>query len=387
MMRIVLLAHAPVLGGSTELLIQARDYFLSHGHVVQCVFGTNANPADPRTADAWIIPPVPGGWRNQMREYVRQIESFHPDIVYTFAGKDEIDVLRFLRCVRVRHTSTLEEHPFFSTPYTLKKNRGFIEACTANTPDALEQSMRLSGQAGFLLPYLFPEPLNPITEVDPSRLMDERNPIEIAFVSRIECLQKRAQWLPEIIQHCEKAATRLNWHFYGDGPYASVLRSRLQNRPLVTFHGWVDRKTLYEKLPDHDILFFCSRWEGLPIAMVEGMRCGLACVSTDIPAGIRWTLEQGGGWLYDANTPVQAAEALIKATRDRTVLLQKRREALQLAKKLFSPKVTEAEYVQLETSFAQLRYNGNSLDLNTAPRLHGVSVLTFLKRQIFKPER
>ena len=155
---------------------------------------------------------------------------------------------------------------------------------------------------------------------------------------------------------------------------------------MVTFHGWVDRKTLYEKLPHYDILFFCSRWEGLPIAMVEGMRCGLACVSTNIPAGIRWTLEQGGGWLYDANTPVQAAEALIKATQNRAVLLQKRREALQLARKLFNAKASEAQYLELETSLAQLRYNGNSLSINTASRLHGVSVLTFLKRQIFKPE-
>lgn len=386
-MRIALLSHAPVRGGSTDLLIQARDYFISRGHTIQCIFGQGAEPADPRTAGAWIVPPTSGGWRGRLREYVRLVESFQPEIAYAISGKDEIDVFRFLRCVRVRHISSLEQHDYFNVPHTLKKGRRFIEACTANTPDALEQVARISGKPTFLLPYLFPEPLNQIEDVDPARLMDTGNPIEIAFVSRLERYQKRTQWLPDIIRICEKAGANLTWHFYGDGPEAPALRARLETNPRVIFHGWVQRETLYERLPHHDILFFCSRWEGLPIAMVEGMRCGLACVSTDIPAGIRWTLEQGGGWLYQADSPAAAAAALLKATKDRKLLLEKRREALHLAKKLFTPSVAEQQYLQLEAALAQLKFNGKVLNVSRALKFYGVSVRTYLKRLILRPKR
>ena len=384
-MRIALIAHAPVRGGSTDLLIQARDTFLQRGHEVQCIFGMGAEPADPRTAGAWIIPRVAGGWRDLLREYRRQVESFQPDLVYAISGRVEADLFRFLRCPRVRHVSSLEEHEYFNVPLSLKNGRPFLEACTANTPDALETVARITGKPTYLLPYLFPEPLNQITEVDGTRLLEAKNPIEIAFVSRFERFQKRSHWLPDIIRACEKAGANLAWHLYGDGPDLASVRSRVGDNARVHFHGWISRETLYERLPNHDILFFCSRWEGLPIAMVEGMRCGLACVSTDIPAGIRWTLEQGGGWLYNAASPADAAAALLRAVKDRAVLLEKRREALHLARKLFNTQTAEASYRQLEEAFGKLRFNGEVLDLDRAGKFRTVSVPTYLKRLVFRP--
>ena len=386
-MRIALIAHAPVRGGSTDLLIQARDTFLQRGHEVQCIFGMGAEPADPRTAGAWIIPRVPGDWRDLLREYLRQVESFQPDLVYAISGRVEADLFRFLRCARVRHVSSLEEHEYFNVPLMLEKCRPFMEACTANTPDALETVAQISGKPTYLLPYLFPEPLNQIAEVDGARLLDAKNPIEIAFVSRFDRFQKRSHWLPDIIRACEKTGANLAWHLYGDGPDLASVRDRVGNNPRVHFHGWISRETLYERLPHHDILFFCSRWEGLPIAMVEGMRCGLACVSTDIPAGIRWTLEQGGGWLYDATSPTDAATALLKAVKDRAVILEKRREALQLARKLFNTQTAEAYYQQLEEAFTKLRFNGEALDLDRAGKFRAISVPTYLKRLVFRPQR
>jgi glycosyltransferase involved in cell wall biosynthesis len=386
-MRIALLAHAPVRGGSTDLFLQARDAFLQRGHEVQCIFGMGAEQPDPRTAGAWIIPRVVGSWRELLREYIRQVESFRPDLVYAISGRVEADLFRFLRCARVRHVSSLEEHEYFNVPLVLEKCRPYLEACTANTPDALEQVAKITGKPTYLLPYLFPEPLNQIAHVDGAKLLDAKNPIEIAFVSRFERFQKRTHWLPEIIHACEKAGANLAWHLYGDGPDLASVQSRVADNPRVTFHGWISRETLYERLPLHDILFFCSRWEGLPIAMVEGMRCGLACVSTDIPAGIRWTLEQGGGWLYDAKSAGDASAALLNAVKDRALILEKRREALHLARKLFNVGTAAEQYRQLDEAFAKLRFNGEALDLDRAAKFRAISVPTYIKRLVIKPQR
>src|SRR5207244_4650774 len=122
---------------------------------------------------------------------------------------------------------------------------------------------------------------------------------------------------PAIIEGCQLAGRNFRWHIYGQGPLQTGIKADLQRRNLadkVCFHGWVDATTLAARLPLHDLFFLCSRWEGLPVAMVEAMLCGLACVVPEHPDGITYALREGGGWLYDARSPRACAIALIAAT-------------------------------------------------------------------------
>ena len=379
-MRIALLAHAPALGGSTDLLIQVRDYLLLRGHTVQCIFGGKTDPMDPRVSDALIFQSDARSWRDRMRAYVQLVEGFRPDLAYAFAGYHEMDLFRFLRCVRVRHVSTLEQHGFADIPFWLSEYRAFFEACTANTPDALEEVQRYTGRPSFLLPYRLPQMEASLAKVElPSRIDDTR-PLEVAFVSRLERFQKRAHWLPEIIRQCTKMGVPLHWNIYGDGPEGPSLRRRLAKAGNVTFHGWMNRAALYQVLPHNDLFFLCSRWEGLPISMVEAMRCGVACVAPDIPAGIHWTLSHGGGWLYNAISPRAAADALAEAAKDRDLLLEKRRDALRLSVELFPLTLADEYYPKLEAELQKLTFNGQVLDIAKAPKLRSIRLSGYKKR-------
>ena len=379
-MRIALLAHAPALGGSTDLLIQVRDFLLQRGHAVQCIFGGGTSPVDPRVQDAWIFKSEARAWRARMREYVALVEGFRPDIAYAFAGHHEMDLFRFLRCVRVRHVSTLEQHGFADIPFWLSEYRDYFEACTANTPDALEETERYSGKPSFLLPYRMPQMEDTFAKIELPSKIDGTRRLEVAFVARLERFQKRSHWLPEIIARCENLRVPLNWNIYGDGPEGPFLRRKLAKASHVTFHGWMDRAALYRVLPGNDLFFLCSRWEGLPISMVEAMRCGVACVAPDIPAGIRWTLSHGGGWLYKATSPRAAANALAEAARNRDLLLEKRAEAFRLAVELFPPSLAEQYYPKLEAELQKLTFNGNVLDVATAPKFKGIRASGYVQR-------
>jgi glycosyltransferase involved in cell wall biosynthesis len=384
-MRLVLLAHAPVLGGSTDLLFQARDHF-QRGHDVIVIFGEGAEKPDPRAKDATILQTRARNWRDFLRDYVALVESFRPDLAWGISGPRELDLFRFLHCARVRHVSSLEQHGFADIPFWLTENHDFIEACTANSPDALEEVHRLTGRPTFLLPYRLPEITPNAAPVVIPDSADAGKPVEVAFVGRLERFQKRAHWLPEIVRQCTKAGANLHWHIYGDGPEAPFLRTKLGGAANVTLHGWTNREQLYRAMPRHDIMFFCSRWEGLPIALVEGMRCGLACVAPDIPAGIHWTLAQGGGWLYRADSARAAARALTEAARDRSLLLQKRREALRLSGELFSPALADECYPKLEAALRTLKFNGRALDLATAPKFRAVPLAGYARRMQYAAE-
>jgi glycosyltransferase involved in cell wall biosynthesis len=243
----------------------------------------------------------------------------------------------------------------------------------------MEQVQRYTGRPTFLLPYRLP-PLDPsLAAIAIPENVSPGKPVEVAFVSRLDRFQKRAHWLPEIVRRCGEAGANLEWHIYGDGPEGPDLRAKLAHAANVTFHGWTARDTLYRLLPGHDLVFFCSRWEGLPIAMIESMRCGLACVAPDIAAGIHWTLAQGGGWLYQADSARAAAKALVEATRDRNLILQKRREALRLSLALFPPSLADEFYPQLEESIKMLKFNGNVLDVATAPKFRAVPLAGYAR--------
>jgi len=386
-MRIALIGHAPMLGGTTDLFVQVRDFFKERGHDVQGIFGTGSKEMDSRVEDAVIFNSDALSWREKMRAYADLVHSHNPDLAYVIAGRYEMDLFRFLKCARVRHASTLEQHAFADIPFWLSKYRSYFEACTANTPDAVEEVKRCSQRPTFLLPYRLPQLEQSFSKVElPSKIDDSRR-IEVAFVSRLEHFQKRAHWLPKIVRLCEKLGVPLNWNIYGDGPAGPFLRQHLANAANVRFHGWMDRTSLYRVLPQNDLFFLCSRWEGLPIAMVEAMRCGVACVAPDIPTGIHWTLSHGGGWLYQATSPRAAAHALADAVRDRNELLEKRRAAQRISIELFSVAQAREHYLRLEESFRKLTFNGNVLDPATAPKFQDVRPADYLKRIAYAVEK
>ena len=72
------------------------------------------------------------------------------------------------------------------------------------------------------------------------------------------------------------------------------------------------------------------------------------------------------------------------ATQNRALLLEKRREALRLSFELFSSSVAEQIYLQLESSFKNLKFNGNVLNTATAPKLREIRLSGYFCADSFR---
>jgi len=75
--------------------------------------------------------------------------------------------------------------------------------------------------------------------------------------------------------------------FVGDGPDLDVCRDeaeRLFPDGRVRFEG--HRDDVPSLLAEHDVAVLWSGYEGMPMALLEGMRAGLCCVANDLP-GVR----------------------------------------------------------------------------------------------------
>jgi glycosyltransferase involved in cell wall biosynthesis len=113
---------------------------------------------------------------------------------------------------------------------------------------------------------------------------------------------------------------------YGNGPFKNVIERLVQHFGLgerVTLAGHVSR--VADIWAENHVLVMPSRFEGLPLAMVEAMLCGRPIVATDV-AGHSEIIEDGvSGFLADAPTVPSVAvtlERLWKRRHDLEVMGQ-----------------------------------------------------------------
>ena len=95
--------------------------------------------------------------------------------------------------------------------------------------------------------------------------------------------------------------------FLGGGPDLAVHQQAAADLPHIEFAG--DVPNVAERLAQHQIFVLLSDHEGLPIAILEAMRAGMAIVATRLPGIEEMLTHRENAWLVP-NAPPAVAEAL-----------------------------------------------------------------------------
>jgi len=73
---------------------------------------------------------------------------------------------------------------------------------------------------------------------------------------------------------------------YGDGPEYEITKNLFDGLVAsgrVRFYGVVQRKDIFHAFKRADVLLLMSKWEGLPVVLLEAMACGLIVIASKIP--------------------------------------------------------------------------------------------------------
>ena len=134
--------------------------------------------------------------------------------------------------------------------------------------------------------------------------------LHLACVARLDPKAKGQDILFEVLAGPAWEARRWRLHLYGEGPIRNGLERlarRLGLSDRVVFAGHVPVAEIWAS---NHVLVMPSRFEGLPLAVVEAMLCGRPVVATDV-AGHSEIIEDGvTGFLADAPTVSSMANAL-----------------------------------------------------------------------------
>lgn len=86
--------------------------------------------------------------------------------------------------------------------------------------------------------------------------------------------------------------------YVGDGELMHQLKKLAQDYTAnISFLGWKDN--ISELLPQHNLFILPSLWEGMPLAILEAMSCGLPCLVTNIPGNNDLVKDGYNGFLFD----------------------------------------------------------------------------------------
>lgn len=149
-------------------------------------------------------------------------------------------------------------------------------------------------------------------------------------------VQEKDDWILRIVGGGEKEAT------------LKALAAELGIVESVVFVGPVRDMTVEYKAADLFVL--SSRWEGLPMTLLEAQYFGLPSVSTDCPTGPREVLSTGSGLLVEPENPAALAEGLVALMSN----LEERAEMTRAARKNAERYQSEAIRREWETMFESL---------------------------------
>jgi glycosyltransferase involved in cell wall biosynthesis len=135
-------------------------------------------------------------------------------------------------------------------------------------------------------------------------------PPVVASMGRI-CYQKAPEQFAEMAVRFEIAGLKARFVWIGSGEPAQEARLRAAG---VTVTGWVDRDEIRRWLAECAVYVQTSRWEGMPLSVLQALAAGVPCVVTDV-VGNRDAVRQGiTGFVAD--TPESMLIALRRLLQD-----------------------------------------------------------------------
>lgn len=121
---------------------------------------------------------------------------------------------------------------------------------------------------------------------------------------------------PRVFNEVAESLPNIKFVWIGDGELRNLLKAS-----NITVTGWLDRKKALEIAKSADAFFLPSKWEGLPMSLLEAMYLKKYCIVSDIPGNNDVIKNGKNGFIgTDKNTYVNIINNLKK--QDKSYILR-----------------------------------------------------------------
>ena len=210
-------------------------------------------------------------------------------------------------------------------------------------------------------------------------------PLRLLFVGRLE-EGKGIFDLPQIDAELRTRAVDVRWTIQGDGPDRAKVQSLWEDSERVRWTGRRPMNEVLQQYDTHDVLVMPSRYEGLPVALLEAAVRGTVPVVSDLPSGIPEVVKNGEtGFRVGIGDISGFADAIATLASDRAMLARMSESIAALSRDKFDIRRRALEYQDLYGRWRELRrprssgvklYYGSRLDQPWIPN----ALVRYLRR-------
>jgi glycosyltransferase involved in cell wall biosynthesis len=180
-------------------------------------------------------------------------------------------------------------------------------------------------------------------------------PLRLIFAGRLEHGQKGVLELPAIAAALQARAIDATWTIIGDGPDGAALRSMWPESSTLRYFGTLTNTDTIARLPDHDVFVLPTRAEGLPVALLEAMGCGVVPVVSNIDSGVPDVVTAGvNGLLPEVGDAAGFAAAIARLDGDRALLDRMSAAGRRIVEERFDVRDRVADYQALYARYGEL---------------------------------
>ena len=170
-----------------------------------------------------------------------------------------------------------------------------------------------------------------------------RDALVVGAVGRLEPQKAFADLLTAFTRVAAELGGKARLVIVGSGSELDVLREQADALGIgaqLVLTGF--RDDVRDLIPSFDVMAFSSLYEGLPVALLEAMACGVGVVATAVPGLVEVLSDRENALLVPARSPQALADALCYALRHPEV----RHALARRAGELFRQRYTADRMVQ-----------------------------------------
>lgn len=176
--------------------------------------------------------------------------------------------------------------------------------------------------------------------------------LKFVYIGRLDMYHKGLDLLLTAVGKIKDLLRENNCKFYIYGPdfkgrFKRVKKSICKNsvEDIVVLNRGIVGENKVGELLNSDVFIQTSRFEGMPMGILEAMSYGVPCIVTDGTTLKDFVVSYGAGW--GARTNAQSiADAIMKAISEKGSLPEKSKNALNLVKSKFSWNIVAEETVK-----------------------------------------
>jgi len=136
---------------------------------------------------------------------------------------------------------------------------------------------------------------------------------KLACVARMEPQAKGQELLLQVLARPEWRNRPIELNFFGKGPHELTLRRLAEMLGVTQAHFCGHVGNIEEVWKQNHMLVLPSRYEGLPLALVESMWCGRPAIVTEVAGNTEVCTDNETGFVAPAPTVALLAETLERA--------------------------------------------------------------------------